>query len=318
MSNALWVLVETRDAVPTDAALALITEARRAGDRVDAVLVAPEPGAVAERAGAAGAGTVHHVPADGRDPEQVAAALAALVAEDAPAAVLAPANTVGAEALGRLAALLDTGVITEVTTIQVADGAITGTKSGYGGTRLVHCQVTGGLPLLTVRTGGLPAAAEDGPAATVTAHPAPDRPARTTLVEFLPTAGDAAALEDARIVVSGGRAMGGPEGFDVLRELATALGPTAAVASSRPPADSGWVPVELEVGISGKKVAPDLYLACGISGASQHLAGMSGSRTVVAINKDPQAPIFTVADFGVVGDLFELVPAITAAVRARS
>ncbi|WP_263121053.1 electron transfer flavoprotein subunit alpha/FixB family protein [Cellulomonas sp. RIT-PI-Y] len=316
MTDTLFVLIEARDGVPAESALALLTEARRLSPDVEAVLVAPELGAVADRAGAAGAGTVHHVPADGHAADLVAAALADLIAVRAPVAVLAAASTLGGETLARLAARLGTGLLADVSSVRIDDGVITAVKSELGGTRLARCRVDDGLPLLTVRTGGLPAADSDGAPATVVTAPAPAA-ARTTVVEHLPATGDGVALEDARIVVSGGRAMGGADGFAVLHELAAALGPSAAVGSSRPAADAGWVPVELEIGISGKKVSPDLYLACGISGASQHLAGMSGSRTVVAINKDPQAPIFSVADFGVVGDLFELVPALTAAIRAR-
>ncbi|WP_169166282.1 electron transfer flavoprotein subunit alpha/FixB family protein [Cellulomonas taurus] len=316
MTDTLFVLMEARDGAPTDSALALITEARRLCEDVAAVLVAPEIGTAAECAGAAGASTVHHVPADGRAADLIAAALTALVATHSPTAVLVPATTLGNEAAARVTARLGTGLLADVSAVTLADGVVTAVKSELGGTRLARCRVVDGVPVLTVRTGGLPPAGSDGgPAAVITAAAA--APARTTVVEYLPTGGEGVSLEDATIVVAGGRAMGGSEGFSVLHELAAALGPTAAVGSSRPAADAGWVPVELEIGISGKKVAPDLYLACGISGASQHLAGMSGSRTVVAINKDPQAPIFAVADFGVVGDLFEIVPAITAAVSAR-
>ncbi|HEY0215672.1 MAG TPA: electron transfer flavoprotein subunit alpha/FixB family protein [Cellulomonas sp.] len=324
----LWVLVEQWRGTPVDASLAVVSEARRLADAcggtVTAVVLgdAPDTSAVAERAGAAGAQIVRAVSGAGyaeHSTEAWTGALHALVTAHSPAAVLLAATTLGSDVAPRLAARLGTGLVTDCSAVEVAaDGTPTLTKNELGGTRLARCQVPGGLPVVTVRPGALPPATTDAGAPEVVAEDIPAAPSRTTVLErVVAEAGGEVALEDARIVVSGGRAMGGPEGFDVLRELASALGPTAAVGSSRPAADAGWVPVHLEIGISGKKVSPDLYLACGISGASQHLAGMSSSKTVVAVNKDPGAPIFAVADFGVVGDLFELVPAITAAVRAR-
>lgn len=327
MSCTLWVLVDTWRGTPSDASLALVTEARRLADAcggtVTAVAIGEDLDEVADRAGRAGAHVVRRVSGgyDAYSTEAWTAALHALVTAHAPSALLVAATTHGADVAPRLAARLGTGLITDCVAVECADGAVTGVKSVLGGTTVTRSQVPGGLPVLTVRTGVLPPAvdtADTAAAAEVVVEDLPAAPSRTTEVDRTPAPDTGeVALEDARIVVSGGRAMGGAEGFAVLRELAAALGPTAAVGASRPAADSGWVPVALEIGISGKKVAPDLYLACGISGASQHLAGMSGSRTVVAVNKDADAPIFQVADFGVVGDLFEIVPALTEAVRAR-
>ncbi|HEY0185951.1 MAG TPA: electron transfer flavoprotein subunit alpha/FixB family protein [Cellulomonas sp.] len=325
MSCTLWVLVESWRGVPAEAGLALVTEARRLADAdggtVTAVAIGEDLDAVVERAGQAGAHTVRRVSGGYAEhsTEAWTAALHTLVTRERPTALLVAGTTYGADVAPRLAARLGTGLIADVVAVECTDGVVSGVKTVLGGTRTTRSEVRGGLPVLTVRTGVLPPAAGTGAAPEVVVEDLPAVASRTILVERVPTAGTGeVALEDARIVVSGGRAIGGAEGFAVLRELATALGPTAAVGASRPAADAGWVPVHLEIGISGKKVAPDLYLACGISGASQHLAGMSGSRTVVAINKDPDAPIFQVADFGVVGDLFELVPALTAAVRART
>lgn len=324
MSCTLWVLVDVWRGVPADAGLALVSEARRLADAcggtVTAVAIGEDLDTVADRAGRAGAHVVRRVSGgyDAYSTEAWTAALHALVTAHAPSALLVAATTHGADVAPRLAARLGTGLVTDCVAVECADGVVTGVKSVLGGTAVTRSQVPGGLPVLTVRTGVLPPAGVDADAAEVVVEDLPAVPSRTVEVDRTPAPDTGeVALEDARIIVSGGRAMGGAEGFAVLRELAAALGPTAAVGASRPAADSGWVPVALEIGISGKKVAPDLYLACGISGASQHLAGMSGSRTVVAVNKDADAPIFQVADFGVVGDLFEIVPALAEAVRAR-
>lgn len=324
MSCTLWVLVESWRGAPADTSLALVTEARRLADAcggtVTAVAIGEDLDAVTDRAGRAGAHVVRRVSGGygAYSTEAWTAALHALVTAHTPSALLVAATTHGADVAPRLAARLGTGLVTDCVAVECDDGVVTGVKSVLGGTAITRSRVPGGLPVLTVRTGVLPPATSDAGPAEVVVEDLPAASSRTAEVDRTPAPDTGeVALEDARIVVSGGRAMGGAEGFAVLRDLAAALGPTAAVGASRPAADSGWVPVALEIGISGKKVAPDLYLACGISGASQHLAGMSGSGTVVAVNKDPDAPIFQVADFGVVGDLFEIVPALTAAVRAR-
>lgn len=326
MSTDLWVLVETWRGVPVDAGLAVVTEARRLADAcggtVTAVAIGDDLGAVTERAAAAGATTVRCVTggvyAD-YTTDAWTGALHALIEAHSPAALLLAGTAAGSDVAPRLAARLGAGLIADCSTLEIdAEGVLTATKSELGGTRLARCRAVG-LPIVTIRPGVLPAAATDGGPAQVVAEQVPEPPARVTVLERgVAPAGGEVALEDARVVVSGGRAMGGPDAFGVLHDLAKAFGTGAAVGASRPAADAGWVPVHREIGVSGKKVAPDLYVACGISGASQHLAGMSGSGVVVAINTDPEAPIFGVADFGVVGDLFEVVPALAAALRERS
>lgn len=324
MSNNLWVLVESWAGVPVEASLSVVAQARRvadaAGGTVTAVVIGDEVDQAVARAGAAGAQTVRRVSGGYADysTEAWTAALHTLVTEHRPDCLLAAATTVGADVSPRLAARLGSGMLADCSAIEVGADGIIAVKSELGGSTIARCRVTTGMPVITVRTGVLPPAVDGTSTAEVITESIPAAASRTTLVERVRADNDGEiALEDARIVVSGGRAMGGPDGFGVLRELAAAFGPTAAVGASRPAADSGWVPVQLEIGISGKKVSPDLYLACGISGASQHLAGMSGSKVVVAVNKDAEAPIFQVADFGVVGDLFELVPALATAVRER-
>jgi electron transfer flavoprotein alpha subunit len=161
-----------------------------------------------------------------------------------------------------------------------------------------------------------PAPAETGPSAevrTVSTDGLDAAAIRTRVVEVSAIKRETVPLTEADIIVSGGRGLRGPENFALLDKLAAVLG--AAVGSSRPPVDSGWVPHDYEIGQTGKTVNPQLYIACGISGAPQHLAGMSGSRCIVAINKDPQAPIFGIATYGVVGDVFQILPLLTEEVR---
>ncbi|MBU4213947.1 MAG: electron transfer flavoprotein subunit alpha/FixB family protein [Actinobacteria bacterium] len=324
MSTDIWVVVDSRDGIASDASLAIVTEAATlaatCGGSVVAVAIGQRCDEVAAQAGAYGAGTVRIV--EGAAYAQYStqawtSALAALVTANAPGAVLFAATALGSDLAPRLAARLGTGLVSDVTALSVAaDGRLTFTKNTLGGNLLTQCVVTSVPQIGTVRTGLYKKGAPTGRAPQVVREDVP-APAQvgTQVLSFTPDASDGElALEDADIVVSGGRAMGSAEGFAVLRALAAAFGPGAAVGASRPAADAGWLPTSQEIGISGKTVSPDLYLACGISGASQHLAGMSGSKLVVAVNSDAQAPIFEVADLGVVGDLFEIVPALTDAV----
>ena len=328
VSVRIWVYVESADSRASDGSLAVLEAVRRLasgdGTAVEAVVVGQDVAEVATAAGKHGADTVRTVtgPEYGSyDTRVFAHALDQLVARYEPDALLFAGTVRGAELAPRVAARRAAGYVSECTGLAVdAGGRLTLTRSGLGGNLITTCVIPDGLQVATVRTGvfkaGQPVDASPDVVQEAVTAPAVDR--RVELLEYVPsTDASKAQLEDADIVVSGGRAMGNAENFAILEDLASALGPTAAVGSSRPPADSGWVPSQIEIGISGKKISPALYIACGISGASQHLAGMSSSKTIVAINSDPDAPIFDVADLGVVGDLFEIVPALTAAVRRR-
>lgn len=324
MSTDIWVFVEQHAGVAAEASLGVVTEAARlapaASAQVVAVLAGPGASQAAVAAGSAGATAALVVPDEAYatySTEAYTHALATLVVAHAPAALLFAATTYGADLAPRLAARLDTGLVSDATALWLdADGRFTFTKNTLGGNLLTQCRIAGDTQLGTVRT-GLYKKAEVGGTAEVSVEDVTAPAVRTTLLEVVDEAGSGElALEDADVVISGGRAMGGAEGFGILRDLAAAFGPTAAVGASRPAADAGWVATHQEIGVSGKTVSPDLYVACGISGASQHLAGMSSSRTILAINSDPDAPIFDVADLAVVGDLFEIVPALTAAVAA--
>jgi electron transfer flavoprotein alpha subunit len=241
--------------------------------------------------------------------------LAHIVREQSPAAVLVASSADGKEIAGRLAIKVDSGVITDAVDV-AADG--TATQSVFGGSVIVQSRVKQGTPIITVRPNS--AAPESAAGAAERVDISVDLTPSATLASVV---GRTEAKRDSRpdlaeaaVVVSGGRGVGGAEGFAVIEALADALG--AAVGASRAATDAGWYPHQFQVGQTGKTVAPQLYIANGISGAIQHRAGMQTSKTVVVVNKDPEAPIFELADYGVVGDLHAVVPQLTDEIGKRS
>lgn len=312
------VLVETADGSIKKATLELLTLARRIGSPVavwvgggcdDAALaVLGEYGATAVLV-ADGPGITDHPVGPAVD------VLAAAMADRSPTAVLVASTADGKETAGRLAVRTGSGVITDAVDVS-AD--LVATQSVFGGSTIVHSRVTAGTPIITVRGN------------SVAPEPAPGSPVRVDVaVSLSPSAtlaritGSTAAvkggrpeLTEAAIVVSGGRGVGSADGFAVIEALADSLG--AAVGASRAATDAGWYPHQFQVGQTGKTVSPQLYIANGISGAIQHRAGMQTSKTIVVVNKDPEAPIFELADYGVVGDLFTVVPQLTDEIKGRA
>ena len=238
--------------------------------------------------------------------------LAELVKAHQPAVVLGTASTYGRALFPRAAALLDCGVANDVRAVDIsADGSVVCTKPAYGGNVLHEVSFGGRYPaMITVRPKTNPEAESTRGAGQAQLIEIPAAlVARSKVVESNVAAGGEVSLAEADVIVSGGRGIRAPENYKLIEALAQVLG--AARGASRAIVDAGWVPYSRQVGQTGKTVNPKLYIACGISGAIQHLVGMQSSRVIVAINKDKEAPIFNVANYGIVGDLFEYLPAIT-------
>jgi electron transfer flavoprotein alpha subunit len=227
--------------------------------------------------------------------------------------VLLAASADGKEIAGRLAARLGSGLLVDV--VDLKEGA-KGLHSIFGGAYTVEAQVPGDTPVITVRPGAIEAAPTAGAGEVVNVEVPAQAENATKITSRQPAvAGDRPELTEATVVVSGGRGVGSAENFSVVEELADSLG--AAVGASRAAVDSGYYPGQFQVGQTGKTVSPQLYIALGISGAIQHRAGMQTSKTIIAVNKDEEAPIFEIADLGIVGDLFKVAPQLTEAVKAR-
>jgi electron transfer flavoprotein alpha subunit len=238
----------------------------------------------------------------------------------APIAVLMPHSAMGRDLMPRLAAMLGAGMVSDATALHFEDGRVGATKPVFAGKAYQKSFANGGAALCaTLRPNAFEPASGDG-AEVSTVSPQIDAATLGAIVqEVIAAASDRVPLQEAKVVIAGGRGLKEPENFSIVEDLAAAFGPgVAAVGASRAVVDAGWRPHREQVGQTGKVVAPTLYIAIGISGAIQHLAGMRTSRFIVAINKDPNAPIFKVADYGIVGDAFEVVPALTAAVTAAA
>ena len=312
------VLVDQVDGVVKKSTAELLTAARRVGSPV-AVWVGPGFGDDARAAlGSFGAATI--VVADDADLVRhpvapKAEVLAHLVAERAPAAVLVPSSAEGKEVAGRLAVRTDSGVITDAVDL---DASAMATQSVFGGSTIVHSKVTKGTPIITLRTNAIsPEPAEVAPTVESLSITVSDAARKATITgSTAATRSGRPELTEAQVVVSGGRGVGSAESFSEIEALADALG--AAVGASRAATDAGWYPHQFQVGQTGKTVSPQLYIANGISGAIQHRAGMQTSKTIIAINKDPEAPIFELVDFGVVGDLHAVVPQLTEEISKRT
>lgn len=316
----VWVYAETVDGVPRPVVLELLTRARALGE-AEAVAFGPGASKAVAQLGEFGARRVfvNEDPAFRDTLAQPAVdALASLVASHRPSLVLFGMTYEGRDVASRLSARLGSALIANASEIDKQDDYWTVITPAFGGTVLVTTRAGGqGPPLVLVRPKAFAAEPASGQAPQVEtlrdSVPTEGTKARILKRETEATAGP--KLEEASIIVSGGRGMGGPENFKILDDLAAELG--AAVGASRAVVDAGWKPYAMQIGQTGKTVKPSVYIACGISGAMQHTVGMKGARTIIAINKDPEAPIFKIADFGVVGDVQKIVPQLTQEIRAR-
>jgi electron transfer flavoprotein alpha subunit len=315
----LLVFLEHHEGALQKDSLGVLAKAASLGGEVEAVLLGAGVESFAADAGRYGASRVHVM-----DDALLAAplpqprvdALETLVRDKGFDAVLFAATVLSADVAAGLAARLDAGLNWDLTDLALEDGKLVGKRPALGDSVYVDVGWTSEPRLALIRSGTFEPAESGGQAEVETFESRlQDFSLAATMLEQAHEESEGPSIEDADVVVAGGRGLGSPEGFQLVEELAKALG--GAVAATRAVVDAGWYPYAAQVGQTGKTVSPKLYIACGISGAIQHKVGMQSSSVIVAINKDPNAPIFEYADLGVVGDLNEIVPKLTELVRQR-
>jgi electron transfer flavoprotein alpha subunit len=324
--SELLVLIDHSDGQPRRISLQMLAAARSVaaelGAEVAAVWLGPGAQGAAATLGAHGAVRVHHwdsADAKGYVTIPQVDALEQLVAAVSPVAVLFPSSNHVKDVAARLAVRVDGGVITDVTGLAVEGGELVATKEVFGGDVITTSKVASGhLPLIGIASNAF--AAEEsggGPAEAVALSVTLSESATAAPVTevVLQASAGRPDIAEATVVISGGRGLGDAAGFELLERLADLLG--AGVGASRAATDAGWYPHRYQIGQTGRTISPSLYLGSGISGAIQHRAGMQTSQHIVAINKDPEAPIFQIADFGIVGDLYQVVPKLIEAIEAR-
>ncbi len=313
-----WVYIEAAGDAPVAVGLEVLTKARSLGDPT-VVYVGPASEGTLAALGEHGATKVFHIepPADCLAAAPVAATIAGLVETHSPDVLLVGSTYDGRDVAGRLSARTGATVLSNAIDVSL-DGGVSAVNEVFGGTKLVSTRVTGpGTPIVLIRAKSFAAEPSGGgmpdvePVALVDAGHA----GSATVLASHEQQAEGPQLEDASIVVAGGRGLGKEEAFALVEELAVLLG--AATGATRAIVDSGWVPYAKQVGQTGKTVKPDVYIACGISGAMQHLVGMKDAGTIIAINKDEEAPIFSVADLGIVGDVHKVMPQLIEALKSR-
>jgi electron transfer flavoprotein alpha subunit len=313
---------EQRDGKLRRASLETVSEARRLagplGATVSTVLVGPAASALAAELASYGADKVHvfeDAAFGSYATEAYARALAQVIAETTPAIVLVPFTAMGKDLAPRVAAKLGAGLASDCVALSIKDGKLLARRPIYAGRAYATVEWAGEPQMATLRPNVFALAQPDVSRKAELVKAVGDASARAKVSSVRATARGKVQLTEAQIIVSGGRGLKGPEHFHLVEELADAMG--AAAGASRAVVDAGWVDHALQVGQTGKTVSPSLYVACAVSGAIQHLAGMSSSKYIVAINKDPDAPMFKVANYGILGDIFEVLPKLTAAAKAH-
>ncbi len=311
MAN-IWVFVEETDGAPSALGLELLSKARSLGD-VTAVYLGSADGA--GKLGEYGATRVLMADTGDRLPSApLATALAARATTESPDLILFGQALTDRDVAGRLAARLGVGVVSNATDIRLSGGVETDHEI-FGGTQVATVQTSSSPAIVLVRPKSFPAEASGGGAPQVETLELPDGgAAEARIVESHVEEREGPQLGEAKVVISGGRGLGSAEGYQLIERLAKPL--KAATGATRAIVDAGWVPYAKQVGQTGKTVKPDVYIACGISGAMQHLVGMKDATTIIAINKDPDAPIFSVADLGIVGDVKTILPKLIEALEA--
>jgi len=321
MAKGVWIVAEQRDGALRKISFEIASTARKLadelGDEVCAVLLGSGVEAMAAELAKYGVDKVFVADDAALEPyttDAHAAAVAKVVKENDPAILLLGASVQGKDLSSRLVGKLATGMASDCTDIKIEGGKLLATRPMYSGKTFGDIVVSGTPQMASLRPNVFPAVENAKAGEVVKFDAGLDAGAlKTKVLEVQKDASGKIDLTEADVIVSGGRGMKGPEGYSVLEELASLLGGT--VGASRAAVDAGWRPQSDQVGQTGKVVSPNLYIACGISGAIQHLAGMSSSKYIVAINKDPEAPIFARADYGIVDDLFKVVPELTAAAK---
>jgi electron transfer flavoprotein alpha subunit len=330
----IWVLAEQRGGVPAGIVLELLTAARGFGRVVEAVTWGTGSASAATALGQYGATKVHDIGDIGESlpgPKVAAAIAAHILGGDRPDAILIGATYDGRDIAARLSVRLDLPVLTNIVGIDASDGALTTEHAIFGGSALLRARFTGGGPGIFVIRAKSFAAEPVSPAETAEGAALPEPAASPVIVVMeVPDTGQSDAarivarheeersgpkLDEAAVVVSGGRGLGSPDNYSLITELAQLL--NGAPGASRAIVDAGWVPYAFQVGQTGKTVKPTVYIACGISGATQHMVGMKSAKNIIAINKDREAPIFTIADLGIVGDVTKVIPKLIEELRAR-
>jgi electron transfer flavoprotein alpha subunit len=317
MAKGVWIVAEQRDGVLRKVSYELAGAARKLadelGEEVSAVLLGSGIEGIAGEMGKYGVDKIYvadHAALSPYTTDAHTAAVAKIVKEHDPAILLLGASSQGKDLSARLAGRLATGLATDCTALKVADGRMVAVRPIYAGKCFTEVAILSNPQMASLRPNVFAAVENAKAGAVVKFDPELDAAGlKTKVVEVQKDTSGRADLTEAGVIVSGGRGMQGPEGYKLLEELADPL--HATVGASRAAVDAGWRPQTDQVGQTGKVVSPNLYIACGISGAIQHLAGMSSSKYIVAINKDAEAPIFSKADFGIVDDLFKVVPELT-------